>query len=179
MANVNPWLFVPPVLVGALTVLFYLGLGRENADELPSALSGTPAPVLALEPLAGRPEIPAEALAAEGVKLVNFWASWCGPCRLEHPILTELAAEGVPIFGINSKDRPAAAAQFLEELGDPFAGHGADPNGRHGIDWGVYGLPETFVVDGDGRIILRYPGALTDSIVDSRIRPHLEAQNPS
>jgi cytochrome c biogenesis protein CcmG/thiol:disulfide interchange protein DsbE len=108
------------------------------------------------------------------VTLVNFWASWCPPCRAEHPIITDLANEGITVLGVNYRDDPDRANAFLEELGDPFSAIGADPRARLGLDWGVVGLPETFVVDGEGNIIMRFTGPLSESSVDSRLRPAME-----
>ena len=108
------------------------------------------------------------------VKLVNYWASWCAPCRAEHPNLEKLAQEGIPVYGINYKDKLANADAFLSELGDPYAAIGRDENGRMGLDWGVYGVPETYVIDGDGTIILRFAGPITQRVIESTIRPALE-----
>ncbi|MCL4151323.1 UNVERIFIED_CONTAM: hypothetical protein GTU68_008493 [Idotea baltica] len=109
------------------------------------------------------------------VKIVNFWASWCAPCRVEHPNLTALAAEGVPIYGINYKDFDANALSFLSDLGDPYTAVGADPSGFHAIDWGVYGVPETFLVDGDGTILLRMASPVTQRELANRLRPAIDA----
>jgi cytochrome c biogenesis protein CcmG/thiol:disulfide interchange protein DsbE len=124
--------------------------------------------------LRGDPPTAAD-LTSPGVKLVNFWASWCGPCRVEHPLLTALAAEGVPIVGVNYKDDPEKALGFLAELGDPYALIGADASGRTGLDWGIYGVPETFVIGPDGRVVLRFPGPLSPDVVEERIRPAIAA----
>jgi cytochrome c biogenesis protein CcmG, thiol:disulfide interchange protein DsbE len=168
----NLLLLVPPLVFLVFGAIAYVGLRRENPNELPSALVGRAAPGLAQTvPLRDDPP-PTEAdLRAPGVKLVNFWASWCGPCRIEHPVLTGLAGEGVPVIGINYKDDPAKALGFLEELGDPYARIGADLTGRTGLDWGIYGVPETFVIDGEGKVLLRFPGPLSPDIVEDRIRP--------
>jgi len=168
-------LVLPPVVFLALAAVFVMGMAREDPEALPSALAGKGAPVLALSPLGGRPVPDDAVLRAPGVKLVNFWASWCAPCRAEHPILTELAAQGIPIHGINYKDQPAQAESFLAELGNPFATVGADTTGRNGIDWGLYGVPETFVIDGQGRIVLRYPGPVTRQELERKIMPAIAA----
>jgi cytochrome c biogenesis protein CcmG/thiol:disulfide interchange protein DsbE len=105
------------------------------------------------------------------VKLVNFWASWCAPCRAEHPILSELAAQGITVHGVNYKDDPAKAQAFLAELGNPYATIGADPAGRTAIDWGLYGVPETFVIDGSGTVVLRFAGPITRQELDRKILP--------
>jgi cytochrome c biogenesis protein CcmG/thiol:disulfide interchange protein DsbE len=108
------------------------------------------------------------------VKLVNFWASWCAPCRVEHPVLEDLAADGLPIIGVNYKDDPEKALGFLAELGDPYTAVGADPEGRTGLDWGLYGVPETFVIDSDGTVLLRHPGPITRDVLDRRIMPAID-----
>jgi cytochrome c biogenesis protein CcmG/thiol:disulfide interchange protein DsbE len=165
----------PPLIFAALAATFYVGMNREDPDALPSALAGSAAPDMALAPLGDTPLLEDAALRAPGVKLVNYWASWCAPCRVEHPNLEALAAEGVPIHGINYKDDPAKALAFLEELGNPYTSLGADENGRTALDWGLYGVPETFVVDGEGRIVLRFAGPLTQRVIAEKIRPAIEA----
>ena len=173
--KLNLLMLLPPALFVAFAALAYLGLKNENAGELPSALIGKPAPgferVTAL-----RDDTPPTRvdLDAPGIKLVNFWASWCGPCRVEHPILEDLAAEGETVIGVNYKDKPDNALGFLAELGDPYALIGADETGRTGLDWGIYGVPETFVIDANGRILLRHPGPLTREILEKTIRPLLD-----
>lgn len=177
MAARRNWLLVlPPLVFLGFAAIAFVGLRRENPEELPSALVGAPAPALDRVTALGDgpPPTPAD-LAAPGVKLVNFWASWCAPCRAEHPQLTALAAEGLPIIGINYKDKPDQALGFLAELGDPFAMLGADAGGRTGLDWGIYGVPETFVVDGAGKVLLRYPGPLTAETIAKRLKPAIEA----
>ena len=94
-----------------------------------------------------------------GVKIVNFWASWCAPCRAEHPALIDLAGE-VPVYGVNRDVTPEDAIGFLDELGNPFSAVAFDPGGRKSLDWGVYGLPETFVIDGDGKVLFRFAGPI-------------------
>lgn len=169
------WLYVlPPVIFLGLVAAFYLGLQREAPDALPSALAGREAPALDLAPLS--PEVPAgtqAALDAPGLKLVNFWASWCVPCRAEHPVLDAIAGAGVPIIGANYKDTPADALKFLRELGNPYAATGSDESGRVGIEWGLYGVPETFVIDADGKVVLRHAGPITGKIYNEVFAPVL------
>jgi cytochrome c biogenesis protein CcmG/thiol:disulfide interchange protein DsbE len=173
-AKLNPLLLLPPLIFAAFAGLAWFALTRENPDELPSALVGRPAPGLALvEPLRDDAAPQDADLRAPGVKLVNVWASWCAPCRMEHPLLTEIAGTGVPVIGVNYKDAPDNALAFLDELGDPFASIGADRTGRTGLDWGIYGVPETFVVSADGTILLRHPGPITRDVFENRFAPLL------
>lgn len=166
-------MFVPPAIFGLLAGLFYQGMFREDPDALPSAIAGRVAPPVVLTPLGDGPQFTDADLRSGGVKLVNYWASWCAPCRAEHPFLEQLADEGVPIYGINYKDEPAKALAFLDELGDPYAAMGADATGRTALDWGLYGVPETFVLAADGTVILRFAGPITRDALESRIRPAL------
>ncbi|MGG7644456.1 DsbE family thiol:disulfide interchange protein [Rhodovulum sp. YNF3179] len=178
-SGLSPLLFLPPLLFVGLAALFFLGLNRENPDALPTALAGKPAPAVMIEPLGEGAQLTDAMIRAPGVKLVNFWASWCAPCRVEHPNLEELAAGGLTIYGVNYKDKPRQALGFLDELGDPYAALGADPAGRMAIEWGVYGVPETFVVDGNGRIIARVAGPVTDRALETTLRPAIaEARAP-
>ena len=171
MAKVSPLVFVPPVVFLGLFALFAVGNFREGRNDLPSTREGGAAPALQIEAFQGRP-VPQDADLRRGeVTLVNYWASWCAPCRAEHPHLTDLAEEGLTIVGINYKDDPAKAQAFLTELGDPYASIGADPNGRTALDWGLYGVPETFVLAGDGTVVLRFAGPITSDILENRIRP--------
>ena len=174
MAKVSPLMVLPPVIFGGLAALFYFGMGRENPNELPTALAGKPAPALEVEALGNLPSFDSSMLADGEVKLVNFWASWCAPCRVEHPTLMQLEAEGIPIYGVNYKDQPANGLGFLAELGDPYTAVGQDPKGRAGINWGVYGVPETYLVDGEGRIVTRVAGPVTQRELASRLRPKLD-----
>lgn len=171
MAKLSPMVALPPVVFAALALLFYVGMQREDPESLPSAQIGQPAPPVALTQLGPNAPFDDEALQAPGVKLVNYWASWCAPCRVEHPNLEILAEDGVPIYGINYKDDPAKALGFLEELGDPYVGLGADATGRIALDWGVYGVPETYVIDGEGKIVLRFAGPVTQRVLEEKIRP--------
>ena len=156
-----------------LVALFFIALKREDPEALPSAFVGRTAPALSVEPFAGEPVLDDLTLHAPEAKLVNFWASWCAPCRVEHPNLTTLAEAGYAVHGINYKDTPAQARQFLEQLGNPFTTLAADPSGRTGIDWGIYGVPETFVVGADGRILHRHAGPITLRSLERSILPAL------
>jgi cytochrome c biogenesis protein CcmG/thiol:disulfide interchange protein DsbE len=176
MARRNWLLLLPPLLFLAFAAIAFVGLRRQNPDELPSALVGQPAPTLASLGALDDTPVPTDAdLKAPGVKLVNFFASWCAPCRAEHPLLMALAEEGVPVIGVNYKDRPEDARDWLAEDGNPFGRIGTDESGRTGLDWGIYGVPETFVVAGDGTILMRYPGPLTAAAVRDRLRPAMDA----
>ena len=170
----SPLILAPLVFI-ALAALFFFGLGRDDPDALPSTLIGRPAPSIAAAPLGALAPPTDEMLREPGVKLVNFWASWCAPCRVEHPNLEALAAEGIPIYGINYKDKPANALGFLEELGNPYTATGADEAGRMAIEWGVYGVPETYVIDGAGKIVYRFAGPITQRALADRLRPAMEA----
>lgn len=163
-------MFLPPVLFAGLAALFILGMNRDNPDELPSALTGKMAPAVAVSEVGGWPVFGDAELRAPGVKLVNFFASWCAPCRAEHPMLEKLAAEGLVIYGVNYKDRPEDSFKFLNDLGNPYAAIGAD-QGRMALNWGVYGVPETYIIDGEGRITLRFAGPISAQELERTIRP--------
>lgn len=165
-------IFVLPLLLFAgLAGVFLLGFGHDPRD-VPSALINRPVPIFALPPLPGRGSGLSNADLGGQVRLVNVFASWCLPCRAEHPILTELSG-ALPVVGINYKDRPEDAMAWLERHGDPFAAIGADRDGRVAIDWGVYGVPETFLIDRDGRIRFKHVGPLTADIVARDILPRI------
>ena len=167
------WALIPLVAFLALAGLAWSMLGRDQ-DALPSALIEKSVPQTDLASLRpDEPRLTTELLKRPGVKLVNIWASWCGPCRVEHPELMELQAMGVEIDSINYKDDREAALGFLQELGDPFAHVGADTTGRAGIEWGVYGVPETFVVDGEGRIVHKHVGPIQNQDLERSILPAL------
>ncbi|MEM7668586.1 MAG: DsbE family thiol:disulfide interchange protein [Pseudomonadota bacterium] len=172
----RPWMLVPGCLALIVMALFFMGLQRDDARDLPSALIDRPAPEFDLAALRdGQAGLSTEDLKMPGVKLVNIWASWCGPCRVEHPQIEALAAEGVTIHGINYKDNQANAEQFLAELGDPYSLIGADITGRAGIEWGVYGVPETFVIDGSGNVIYKHIGPILPEQIETKIRPAIKA----
>lgn len=166
---------IPLVIITGMAGLFFGGMFRDNPDALPSARKGQVAPVVNLAQLGDLPVFGTADLTDGTVKLVNFWASWCAPCRAEHPNLEMLSSEGVTIYGINYKDQPDKALAFLQDLGNPYAAIGTDSEGRNGLEWGLYGVPETFVIDAEGKIVLRFAGPITQSILDSTIRPAIEA----
>ncbi|MGB8812473.1 MAG: DsbE family thiol:disulfide interchange protein [Paracoccaceae bacterium] len=167
-------MFAPPVVFAGLAAVFWIGMGREDPNGLPSTMIGREAPAVVVTALGDGAPFGDVDLRKPGVKLVNYWASWCAPCRAEHPMLEALAAEGVTILGVNYKDKPENALGFLAELGNPYAALGAD-EGRMALDWGVYGVPETYVIDGDGKILARIAGPITESTLESMIRPALVA----
>ena len=164
----------PVVLFGGLAVLLAAGLGL-NPRELPSPLVGKPAPGFALTRL-HEPQglvTPQEMLGQ--VWLLNVWASWCGACREEHPVLLGLARDlTVPLIGLNYKDRQPDARAWLERHGNPYQVSLVDQDGRVGLDWGVYGVPETFVIDRLGVIRYKQVGPVTNEVLRTRILPLLK-----
>ena len=162
---------VPVAAFVALAAFFGIGLTLDPST-IPSALIGKPVPKFALPPVKGRALGLSTADLEGEVSLVNVFASWCVACRAEHPYWMALAARKiVAIHGLNYKDKPEDAAGWLDRLGDPYSRTGADRNGRTAIDWGVYGVPETFVVDGRGRIVYKKIGAINKEILDKEILP--------
>ncbi|MDO6735411.1 DsbE family thiol:disulfide interchange protein [Octadecabacter sp. 1_MG-2023] len=169
----NKLMLVPVVVFAGLAGVFAGGMYFGQGDELPSALIGKPAPEGTVEPLGDLAVLSDDILRDGEVKIVNFWASWCAPCRVEHPNLVLLAEEGVPIYGINYKDLDRNALGFLNDLGNPYRAVGTDEDGFYALDWGVYGVPETFLLDGDGTILLRMASPLTTRELEARMRPAL------
>ena len=172
MAKIKPLYLLPPAIFIGLATMMFIGLQRENPNELPSQMIGRSAPKLTVEPLADLPLLTADNLNADGIKIVNFWASWCAPCRVEHTNILQLADLGIPVHGVNYKDKPGQALQFLESLKNPYTKIGAD-QGRTGLDWGLYGVPETFVIDGNGTVLLRHAGPVTQKVMADDILPLL------
>ncbi|MFC3643516.1 DsbE family thiol:disulfide interchange protein [Aquibium oceanicum] len=165
---------LPLTVFVALAAMLGWGLTR-SADDIPSALIGKPIPEFSLPPVRGRMLGVSSADLRGEVSLVNVFASWCVACREEHPLFIRLAADGVvPLHGLNYKDQPDDAAGWLDSLGDPYTRTGADLNGRVGIDWGVYGVPETFAVGADGRIAYKHIGAVSQKALDEKILPIVE-----
>lgn len=159
---------LPLLAFCGLAVLFYTQLGAGDPSQIPSALLGRPAPALALPPLDGlvRDGAPVPGIDPQGfqgkVTLVNVWASWCVPCRTEQPLLVKLAADPrIRLVGINYKDDSENARRFLGRFGNPYAAVGVDAKGRAAIDWGVYGVPESFIVGRDGKIVYKHVGPIT------------------
>lgn len=166
---------IPVLLFAGLGWALYIGLNRENAQELPSVFLEKPAPALPAIALDGYAAPSDASLKDPGLKLVNFWASWCAPCRVEHATLVDLSNKGWTIIGINKSDEPDNARAFINELGNPYTSIAVDPNGRESIEWGVYGIPETFLIDDLGRIRLRHPGPVTSRVWSQRFEPVIEA----
>jgi cytochrome c biogenesis protein CcmG, thiol:disulfide interchange protein DsbE len=168
-------LYAAPVagFVGLSAVLGW-GLTRDPR-ELPSTLIGRSVPKFSLPPVQGRTLGLSTADLRGEVSLVNFFASWCVACRAEHPLLLAMAKSGVvTVHGINYKDAPADAAHWLDTLGDPYKRTRADRDGRAGIEWGLYGVPETYIVSADGRVMHKHAGPLTEQIRDATILPLIE-----
>jgi len=169
--------YLLPVIAFAIMIpVFVVGLGR-NKNELPSPLLEQPAPEFALPALAD-PEktVGSESYAGE-LSLVNVWATWCVGCRAEHEFLMELSrTTDVPIFGLNWRDQREPALRWLAQLGDPYSETAYDEEGRVGIDWGVYGAPETFLVDAEGRVIYKHISPLTREVWEDEFVPRIEAE---
>ena len=164
-----------------LAVLFFLRLGAGDISQIPSALIGRPVPAAELPPVPGLVRdgvlVPGIARAdfIGAVSLVNVWASWCVPCHEEAPLLMQLAEDKrIRVVGINYKDKPDNARRFIGRYGNPFAAAGADESGRASIDWGVYGVPETFIVGRDGRIAYKLIGQITANNLETTLKPEIE-----
>ena len=174
-------LLLPLVLFLALTALFLVRLFSGDPSRIPSALIGRPAPAIDLPPMQGleRNGKPIPGLSAAdfrgNVTVVNVWASWCIPCRDEAPFLLELGGDTrIRLVGINYKDQPDNARRFLNRYGNPFAASGADQTGRAAIEWGVYGVPETFLIGRDGRIAYKLVGPLGAENFERDMKPAIE-----
>lgn len=174
----RPWrpvYFAPIGAFAALAVVLAWGLTRDPRL-IPTPLIGKPVPQFTLPPVKGRTLGLSSGDLAGEPSLVNVFASWCVECRLEHPLIVQMKSRGVaPIYGLDYKDRPEDAERWLNTLGDPYTRTGADLDGRVGIDWGVYGVPETFVLDADGRIAFKHIGPLTAEVVERTIIPLIDS----
>jgi cytochrome c biogenesis protein CcmG/thiol:disulfide interchange protein DsbE len=173
------WVIAPVLIFGALVAVFAFALRSGDPSRLPSALIGKPAPATqfpALEGLvdAGKP-VPgfsSAELANGKVSVVNFWASWCVPCAEEQPLLVELQKQsGVALYGVNYKDDAVSARRFLGRYGNPFTAVGTDSVGRAAIEWGVYGMPETYVLNGRGEIVFKHVGPISPESLNTRLMP--------
>lgn len=180
------WLVLPAVLFGFIAILFAFALTPgKDPSRLPSVFIGKPAPAYAF---AAVPDLGTIAPPVNGfdekalgkgpgkVTVLNFFASWCAPCVDEHPQLIALGKlPGVTMIGVNVKDDPTAARQFLNRYGNPFAVIGADRNGRGSIEWGVYGTPETFVLNGKGEVTFKHVGPISPADLAAKLLPAVEA----
>lgn len=174
-------MLLPLLAFLALAALFFFRLGAGDPAKLPSALIGRPVPQTDLQPL---PELTRDGTPVPGISaadfqgavtLVNVWASWCVPCQDEAPLLMKLSQDKrIRLVGINYKDQPDNARRFIGRHGNPFAAVGADTKGRAAIDWGVYGVPETFVIGRDGRIAFKLVGPITTDNMEATLKPALE-----
>jgi cytochrome c biogenesis protein CcmG/thiol:disulfide interchange protein DsbE len=176
------WLMAVPLIAFAgLAILFWFRLGDTDVSRIPSALIGHPAPQTRLPPLSG---LLAEGAPVPGldpavfkgnVSIVNVWASWCVPCHDEAPLLTQLGHDKrLQVIGINYKDTPDNARRFLGRYGNPYGFVGVDGTGRAAIEWGVYGVPETFIVGREGKIVYKLVGPITPENIDSVLKAEIE-----
>jgi len=174
----NRWITLVPIAAFAVLAFFlFKSLWSPEPSIIPSALINKPAPRLVLPALDAQSGAftPAD-LTAGHVSVVNVFASWCAPCRLEADQLAALARlPGVAVYGLAQKDKPVATRAFLDEVGNPFARIARDDDGRASIEWGVYGVPETYVVDGKGIIRLKYIGELTQAGLAGQVVPAIKA----
>ena len=174
-------LVLPLIAFASLAALFWLRLGSGDPSRIPSALVGRPAPQTTLPPLTGLLNDGAQvtgldpAIFKDKISVVNVWASWCVPCHDEAPLLIELAKDKrLQLIGINYKDAPDNARRFLGRYGNPFGSVGVDANGRAAIEWGVYGVPETFIVGRDGKIAYKLVGPITTENFDSVVKAAID-----
>ncbi len=172
---------LPLALFLGLAALFFVRLGAGDASRIPSALIGRDAPATDLPPVAGleRDGKPVPGLAAGDFKgavtVLNVWASWCVPCHDEAPLLMQLARDSrIRLVGVNYKDQADNARRFLGRYGNPFAASGADVSGRAAIEWGVYGVPETFIIGRDGKIAYKLVGPVTPDNIEQVVKPEIE-----
>jgi cytochrome c biogenesis protein CcmG/thiol:disulfide interchange protein DsbE len=176
------WVLAPVLIFAALVGVFGFALMTGDPSRLPSALIGKPAPETDFAGIEGLtdngaavPGFKSADLADGNVNIVNFWASWCAPCAEEQPLLVEMQKRNnLTLYGVNYKDDPVAARRFLGRWGNPFKAVGTDPKGRAAIEWGVYGMPETFVVNGKGEIVYKHVGPVTPESIQSRLLPAIE-----
>lgn len=176
-------IWAPIAIFLSVAGLFAVALQSGDPSKIPSALIGKAVPGSSFAAVDGLladgkpvPGFSHTDLAQGRVSVVNFWASWCAPCVDEHPLIAELKIKAnVDVYGVNYKDDPAAARRFLGRYGNPFKAVGADANGRTAIDWGVYGMPETFVINGKGEIVYKHVGPISPQSLEAKLLPAIEA----
>ncbi|MEL6373588.1 MAG: DsbE family thiol:disulfide interchange protein [Pseudomonadota bacterium] len=190
-------LILPVAIFAGIAILFAVALRSGDPSKLPSTFIGKPAPQTTFAALAGLTDARGEGqsqgpgpgegpsqsqgfatadLATGRPSVVNFWASWCGPCVVEHPLLVRLKREtGVRLLGVNYKDKPSNARRFLARLKNPYDRVGVDPQGRGAVEWGVYGMPETFVLNGRGEIVYKHVGPLDPDVLRNKVLPMIRA----
>ena len=167
-------MIAPPLIFAGFVALAATGMFRADKDVLESTRIGKIAPTIIQEALGEFPNVTPERLKSGELTLVNFWASWCPPCRAEHPQLLDMQAQGLSIIGVNFKDTIGPATSYLTNDGNPFEGVAFDPQGRTAINWGVTAPPETFIIAGDGTVLFRYAGPLVGSDYEQRFLPALQ-----
>ena len=173
MAKISPLMILPPAIFAAFAGLALSSMLTGGSDDHRSAFVGRQAPSVPSEAVNGTRQLTDADLRSGELTLVNFWASWCPPCRAEHPNLLALADQGYRIAGVNFRDQQDQAAGYLIDYEDPFFATGFDLRGRVAIDWGVAAPPETFIVDGDGTVLFRFAGPLVGSDYEQRFLPEL------
>ncbi|MDO9637440.1 MAG: DsbE family thiol:disulfide interchange protein [Pseudotabrizicola sp.] len=168
------WLMaLPPLIFAGLAGAFYVGMIQKNPNDMPTAFQDRAAPVVPATGLAGVALLTDADLRTGQVTVVNFFATWCPPCRAEHPVLLQMAADGVRVAGINIMDNDAKAIAYLAEDGNPFFAVATDPQGRNRVEWGVTAPPETFILRGDGTVAMRFIGPLIGTDYENRFVPAL------
>lgn len=167
-------LAVPPVIFAGLAAMFWLGMDGRNPQDLPSTFIGKPAPPVPQTGLPGTAQLTDADLRSGEVTVVNFWASWCPPCRAEHPVLKAMAESGIRVAGIDMMDAEKDALAYLEREGNPFFALATDPQGRNRVEWGVTNPPETFIIGGDGTVLFKFVGPLVGTDYETRFKPALE-----
>lgn len=168
------WVFVPLAAFLLLVVLLFSGLGKDT-EELPTALAGKPLPTMQLPSLLRAGQTVDNSAFLGRWTLLNVWATWCPTCYVEHPFLLELAAQGVAIIGLNSQDDTEKAKQYLAELGNPYIEVAVDESGKYGLDLGVYGAPETYLISPQGEVVLRRAGDINERVWRDRFLPVINA----
>lgn len=173
--RISPLMILPPLIFLGFVGMVIYGMQREDPNLLPSTREGKPTPPLAIEQLGDYPLLTEEMLKAPGVKLVNFWGTWCVACRAEHPTLVWMSKNlDVPLYGIDFDDQSDKALDYLGSKGNPYKALGEARTSQTKIDWGVYGAPETFIIDSNGIILHRYAGPITQRVLKETIMPMIE-----